>query len=383
MITSGGQTSVAGSPPIRPSRRWYWVAGCALAGALICIALAVVGFFSLNRQIRDFQRVPVPGQAQITFAQPGGYVLYIESPGQCCSLTAGSWDSAPFSSWSMNVALQPVNGGPPVLINTWRGATESYGVAGHQGQTAMYVTVGRPGRYLLGTSNPVPRSITDVAVGRGIGHGALISLLLALVALFSLIPAGLLVGGVTASRRRRVRRSLLQQVVHPLETGGPQMTTPDPLQAGPNQPGPYPSGGQPAALLTYLQGGPVGFGEAIKQAFRNGFVYRGRASRSAYWWFQLFTLLIEITLQELINAFLGSLPPGSARVNAAIVFLIVLMLIDVWLFLVGLALAVRRLHDTDRSGWWALFGLVPVVGWITILIFVLLKGWSGPTRYQV
>ena len=377
MITSGGKTSVAGSPPIRPSRRWYWVAGCALVGALICIALAVVGFFSLNRQIRDFQRVPVPGQAQITFAQPGGYVLYIESPGQCCSLTAGSGDSAPFSSWSMNVALQPVNGGPPVLINTWRGATESYGVAGHQGQTAMYVTVGRPGRYLLGASNPVPRSITDVAVGRGIGHGALISLLLALVALFALIPAGLLVGGVTASRRRRVRRSLLQQVVQPMETGGPQMTTPGPLRAGPNQPGPYPSGGQPAALLTYLQGGPVGFGEAIKEAFRNGFVYRGRASRSAYWWFTLFQVIVIVAVDFIIF-----IPLSMNSSGGSIAGFIAISVLAIYLELVVLALLVRRLHDTDRSGWWVLIGLVPFVGPIALFVFTVLEGTPGLNRYQ-
>ena len=377
MITSGGQTSVAGSPPIRPSRRWYWVAGCALAGALICIALAVVGFFSLNRQIKDFQRVPVPGQAQVTFAQPGGYVLYIESPGQCCSLTAGSGDSAPFSSWSMKVALQPVNGGPPVLINTWRGATESYGVAGHQGQTAMYVTVGRPGRYLLGASNPVPRSITDVAVGRGIGHGALFSLLLALVALFALIPAGLLVGGVTASRRRRVRRSLLQQVVQPMETGGPQMTTPDPLQAGPNQPGPYPSGGQPAALRTYLQGSPVGFGEAIKQAFRNGFVYRGRASRSAYWWFTLFQVIVIFAVDFIIF-----IPLSMNSSGGSIAGFIAISVLAIYLELVVLALLVRRLHDTDRSGWWVLIGLVPFVGPIALFVFTVLEGTPGLNRYQ-
>jgi hypothetical protein len=90
MITSDGQTRAARSPPIRPSRRWYWVAGCVLAGAAICLVLAVAGFFSLNRQIIDFQRVRVPGQGEVTFAQPGGYVLYVERPGHCCSVAAGS-----------------------------------------------------------------------------------------------------------------------------------------------------------------------------------------------------------------------------------------------------------------------------------------------------
>jgi hypothetical protein len=60
----------------------------------------------------------------------------------------------------MNVALAPVTGGPPVSLSTWRGVTESYGVTGHQGQAAMYVSIGHPGRYLLRAANVTPRSIT-------------------------------------------------------------------------------------------------------------------------------------------------------------------------------------------------------------------------------
>ena len=212
MIAPGGQANVAESRAIRPSRRWYWVAGGLLAVALACIALAVAGVFSLNRQIKDFQRVRVPGQAEVTLAQPGSYVLYIEQPGNCCSLAASSGDSAPFPSWSMSVALVSLNGGTRVPISTWRGLTQSYSVTGHEGQTAMFVTVGRAGRYGLTAQSVAPGSITDVAVGRGIGHGALIWLLLFAAGLFVLLPAGLAVGGVTAARRRRARRSLQGQL---------------------------------------------------------------------------------------------------------------------------------------------------------------------------
>jgi hypothetical protein len=217
------------------------VAGGALAAALVCVALAVAGFFSLNGQIRDFQRVRVPGQAVVAFAQPGGYVLYVERPGQCCSVGVGG-GSAPFSTWSMRVAMQPVNGGPLVSISTWRGATQSYGVAGHQGQTAMQVTIGHPGRYLLRATNVVPHSITDVAVGRGIGHGMLIPLVLSLVALFALIPAALLAGGITFFRRRRARRDLpaalpAPQVMQPDGNLSSAASTPSPLQR--------PAGGHP------------------------------------------------------------------------------------------------------------------------------------------
>src|SRR5215470_7462176 len=117
MTTLGAQPSGAVGPHVRPSRRWYWVAGGLLAGGVICVAFAVAGFFALNRQIADFQRVPVPGQAGVTFTQPGGYVLYIEQPGQCCSISVGG-NSAPFPSWSIRVALQPLNGGPQVPFST-------------------------------------------------------------------------------------------------------------------------------------------------------------------------------------------------------------------------------------------------------------------------
>ena len=55
-----------------------------------------------------------------------------------------------------------------------------------------------------------------------------------------------------------------------------------------------PPGGFPAAPLTYLQGAPVGFSRSVSEAFRNCLVYRGRASRSAYWWFILFEGIISL-----------------------------------------------------------------------------------------
>jgi len=399
MITWGEQAAAAGSPPIRPSRQWYWVVGGALAAALICSALAVAGFFSLNRQIKDFQRVAVPGQAEVTFAQPGGYILYLERPGRCCSLAAGSGDSAPFSSWSMNVALLPDSGGPPVAITIWRGATESYGVAGHEGQTAMHFTIGHPGRYLLVAQNAIPRSITDVAVGRGIGRGMLWVLLI-LVALFALIPAGLVIGGVTFFRRRRARRNPPQapQVMQPNENSrypmstpdptraypsqpdddsGYAMSTPDPVQAYPSQLGRYPSGGRLAAPLSYLQGGRVGFGEAIKQGFSNGFVYRGRASRSAYWWFNLFVLIAVFAVEAIIF-----IPLTMNSGGASIAVIAISAIVVIYLDLVLLALLVRRLHDIDKSGWWVFIGLVPFAGPIVLFVFTVLAGTPELNRYQ-
>jgi uncharacterized membrane protein YhaH (DUF805 family) len=154
------------------------------------------------------------------------------------------------------------------------------------------------------------------------------------------------------------------------------MSTPGPYGAYP-QPGGYPPGGYPPAPRGYLEGGPVGFGDAVKEAFSHGFVYRGRASRSAYWWFVLFQAIVWIALDVLFI-----IPAGMHNTPAIFaVLFIVLGLVGIYLFLVGLALLVRRLHDIDRTGWWVLIGLVPFGG-IVLLIFSLLEGTPGPNRYQ-
>jgi uncharacterized membrane protein YhaH (DUF805 family) len=373
MVTSGPQLSGAGDPPLHPSRRWYWVAGSLLAGGLICIAFAVAGFFALNRQIADFQRVPVPGQADVTFAQPGGYVLYIEESGQCCSVNVSSdTSSAPFPSWSMQISLQPVNGGPQVSISSWQGSTESYGVTGHQGQAAMYFTIDHPGRYLLATGNATPGSITDVAVGRGIGRGILVPFILIIAGALALLAA-LLTGVITASRRRARR----------LRPGPPVMPPMGNWESATTTPGEYAAGGYLLPPRSYLQGSPVGFGEAITGGLHNWLVYRGRASRSAYWWFILFTVIAWVPLDII---FFVLIPPsgGAASVRIAVLLVIAVLFVfaAVYLGLAELALLVRRLHDTGRSGWWVLIGLVPLAGAIVLLVFTLSEGTLGPNRYD-
>ncbi|HEX9357120.1 MAG TPA: DUF805 domain-containing protein, partial [Streptosporangiaceae bacterium] len=107
----------------------------------------------------------------------------------------------------------------------------------------------------------------------------------------------------------------------------------------------------------------------------NGFAYRGRASRSAYWWFLLFQGVVFAVVA------IASTPlAGNKGASLAIAIIISLPLL--YLEMATLALWVRRLHDTDRSGWWILILIVPYVGAITLLIFTLLKGTPGPNRYQ-
>ena len=86
-------------------------------------------------------------------------------------------------------------------------------------------------------------------------------------------------------------------------------------------------------------------------------VFSGRARRKEYWMFFLFNVIILFVL-GLVEGLAGS--PG-----------IVSMLYSLGVLIPGIAVTVRRLHDTDRSGWWLLIGLVPLIGAIALLVFMV------------
>jgi uncharacterized membrane protein YhaH (DUF805 family) len=132
---------------------------------------------------------------------------------------------------------------------------------------------------------------------------------------------------------------------------------------------PYPqgTGDEPGTPQGYLQGGPVGFGEAISQAFKNLLTFNGRASRSAYWWFALFLFIISVVL-DIIGAAAG----GGKAFRYAIEAVIILL---------SLAVQVRRLHDTNRTGYWWFIALIPVLGSIVLIVFNCLPSTPGPNKF--
>jgi len=132
--------------------------------------------------------------------------------------------------------------------------------------------------------------------------------------------------------------------------------------------GGYPPGG--AGPLSYLEGAPVGFAEAIRGAITNVVTLRGRASRSAFWWFALLQVIAYLIVGLIYNA---------SRAAGIVLYIVV----GIPLVIAGIALAVRRLHDSNRTGWWWWIGFVPVVGGIILLVFYLLRGTTGPNRYSV
>ncbi|MWP49803.1 MULTISPECIES: DUF805 domain-containing protein [unclassified Gilliamella] len=114
------------------------------------------------------------------------------------------------------------------------------------------------------------------------------------------------------------------------------------------------------------------FISCIKQNYTN---FNGRARRQEYWMFMLFSFLLNIAL-SIVSVILVSISTSLVSVTNIISFV-------VWaaLFLPSLAVTVRRLHDTDRSGWWALVALVPFIGAIVLLVFACMDSTPGSNQY--
>jgi len=102
-------------------------------------------------------------------------------------------------------------------------------------------------------------------------------------------------------------------------------------------------------------------------------VFSGRAGRPEFWWFFLFNLIVSIVLVT-IDLQLGLLVAGGAGGMLSTVYSLATLL-------PSLGVSVRRLHDTDRSGWWLLIGLVPLIGLIVLLVFFIMAGTPGENRH--
>lgn len=111
----------------------------------------------------------------------------------------------------------------------------------------------------------------------------------------------------------------------------------------------------------------VSFGEAIARGFKNYFTFSGRASRSEYWWWQLFYWIVSTIVQTI---FIPNLSAQDLLANPMPDSMLYPMSIVTLFFLIPtLALSVRRLHDTGRSGWWVLLSLILCIGQIILLVW--------------
>jgi uncharacterized membrane protein YhaH (DUF805 family) len=113
----------------------------------------------------------------------------------------------------------------------------------------------------------------------------------------------------------------------------------------------------------------VNFFQAVGSVIRNYVTFSGRAPRSEYWYWVLFALIASAALRTLDAAIFFDAETGPLQTVFGILT-----------FLPGLAVAVRRLHDIDRSGWWVLI-VFTIVGIIPLIYWACLKGTDGPNRF--
>ncbi|MGZ5314064.1 MAG: DUF805 domain-containing protein [Solirubrobacterales bacterium] len=109
------------------------------------------------------------------------------------------------------------------------------------------------------------------------------------------------------------------------------------------------------------------FGEAIKDGFDHYVKFDGRASRPAFWWWLLFVVLVSI----------------AANIIDAGIFegTVLTWIVGLALFLPGLSVSIRRLHDTNRTGWWVLISFIPIIGFIVLLVFYIQESDAGENQY--
>lgn len=128
----------------------------------------------------------------------------------------------------------------------------------------------------------------------------------------------------------------------------------------------------------------MGFMGAVRSGFSNYVTFSGRARRSEFWFWVLFVIILQIVgyvIDGVIDpsSVTTEVGDGSFAVQSTGGPVTIILMLAV--LLPGLAMSVRRLHDTDRSGWWLLIGLVPLIGAIVLLVFYCTGGTSGSNRF--
>ncbi len=113
----------------------------------------------------------------------------------------------------------------------------------------------------------------------------------------------------------------------------------------------------------------MNFTTAVKTCLRKYFVFSGRASRSEFWWFYLFTVVLGA-----VGGFIDGILAGSGVIPLLAGMGIFGGLASLFTIIPSLAAATRRLHDTGRSGWWL------VCFWILIVVMIFLATAVGATE---
>jgi hypothetical protein len=218
-----------------PSKVGYLVGAAVVAiGVAGAIVWGALGFTSFSHQVDGFQRVSANGQGEVTFDEPGGYVIYYEAPGADeGDVPAGQASLTPGGSGGS---------GEPVTLETYDSSL-SYANGDHAGQAVLTFQIDRPGTYVL-------ESTSDGDGELAVGHSIAGKLVTTIVGALALGGLGLVVGAVilivTAVRRRNARvRARGSALPPPGAVSG--SSTPPPTYPPPPPGQAPPAGGTPSS----------------------------------------------------------------------------------------------------------------------------------------
>lgn len=131
----------------------------------------------------------------------------------------------------------------------------------------------------------------------------------------------------------------------------------------------------------------MSFTESIRTCFQKYITFSGRAQRSEFWWWVLFIFASLIVLSFIDSMLFGTVTTTSVEDGFGggmawkSQFAPLSNLFSLATLLPGISVAVRRLHDKDKSGWWYWLFLVPIVGFIILIVWFATRGTEGPNRF--
>jgi uncharacterized membrane protein YhaH (DUF805 family) len=112
----------------------------------------------------------------------------------------------------------------------------------------------------------------------------------------------------------------------------------------------------------------MNFVDAVKTVLTVNYAnFNGRSARPEYWWWVLFSVIVAVIFYVLIMAV-----PAIRYLQ---------MIYSLAVLIPSIAVGVRRLHDIDKSGWWILIGLIPIIGWIVLIYWYIQEGTRGDNQY--
>lgn len=121
------------------------------------------------------------------------------------------------------------------------------------------------------------------------------------------------------------------------------------------------------------------FTQSVKTVLSKYATFTGRAARSEYWWFALFIFLMSIPLAAIDQLLVAPSLGYESFKEATPQF--VSWLFSLAMLLPSISVAVRRMHDLNKSGWWVLIIFIPLIGFLLMLYWFVQRGTEGANDY--